>query len=141
MKKFIAVMILAAVIMPSAALAQTTNACKPVAGAVTAPQDRIGECVNQVYKWSLGAAGILALLMIVFGGYQVMTAGGNAQRATSGRSFIYSSLIGLAILLGAFLLINTINPDLTQLKIETPCPGTGGFINTGSGCPPPTTTP
>jgi len=79
---------------------------------------KIGECVSQVYIWSLGAAGILALLMIVIGGYVTMTAAGNAERATRGKSYITSSLIGLALLIGAYLLLNTINPDLTNFNLD-----------------------
>jgi hypothetical protein len=52
--------------------------------------------------------------MIVFGGYKVMSAGGNASRARDGKSYIYSSLVGLVLLLASYLILNTINTDLTD---------------------------
>ncbi|MGE5392144.1 MAG: pilin [Candidatus Saccharibacteria bacterium] len=78
----------------------------------------IGNCVSKIYIWAIGAAGILALLMLIFGGYMVMTAGGNAQRAATGKSFLVSSITGLVLLLGAYFLLNTINPDLTNFHID-----------------------
>src|ERR1051326_988493 len=100
-------------LIPSLVLAQTapasTNAC-------TSATASIGRCVSQVYIWAMGAAGVLALIMIVFGGYITMTSAGNAQRASRGKEYIGSSLIGLALLFGAYILLNTINPDLTDFS-------------------------
>jgi hypothetical protein len=62
----------------------------------------------------LGLAAILALLMIVVGGYITMTSAGNAARASMGKGYITSSIIGLVLLFGAYLLLNTINPDLVN---------------------------
>lgn len=74
------------------------------------------KCVNQIYVWSLGVASLLALLMIVIGGYQYMTAAGNAEHTKEGLEKIWGSIIGLALLFGAYLLLSTINPDLVDFK-------------------------
>ena len=110
--------------MPVAVMAQQTTktpcSVRTADGSYTkAPE--LGACVSQIYVWALGAAGILALLMMVFGGYKVMTAAGNAKASTDGKSYIWSSIIGLVILLGAYVLLNTINPDLVNFKINTVC--------------------
>jgi hypothetical protein len=76
----------------------------------------LGIYVNQIYIWSLAAAAILALLMIVVGGYITLTAAGNAERATRGKSYIFSSLIGLILLFGSYILLRTINPDLVDFS-------------------------
>lgn len=78
----------------------------------------IGNCVSRVYIWSIGAAGLLALVMLIVGGYLVMTSGGNAQQASNGKSYITSSIVGLGLLLGAYFLLNTINPDLTNFNVN-----------------------
>ena len=126
MKKFLAAIALVAVIMPVVAFAQTTNGCS---GSVSADPTNLPKCVNQIYIWSIGVAALLAVVMIVFGGYLTISSAGNAQRAAKGREFIWSSLIGLALLFGAYVLLNTINPDLVNLKAPTLTP-----------TPPPTTT-
>lgn len=78
----------------------------------------IGSCISKFYVWAIAGAALLALIMLIFGGYRVMTAGGNAQQAGDGKSYITSSLIGLALLLGAYLLLNTINPDLVNFHLD-----------------------
>lgn len=82
----------------------------------------IGECVSKIYIWSIGISGLLAVVMSVFGGYLVMSARGNGQQAARGKSYIYSSLMGMVLLLGAYLLLNTINPDLTNFSVELNVP-------------------
>jgi hypothetical protein len=110
MKKLFVILFL--IIIPVVSFAQTAtpaaNGCSQDAG--------LGKCVNQIYIWSMSAAAILALLMIVVGGYITLTAAGNAERATRGKSFITSSLIGLVLLFGAYLLLRTINPDLVDFS-------------------------
>jgi hypothetical protein len=91
---------------------------EPPAVDVTDPQ-AIGKLVSQIYLWSLGVGGVLALLMIVLGGYRVLTAAGNAAQATSGKEYIYSSLIGLGILFASYLILSTINPDLTRFDLSS----------------------
>jgi hypothetical protein len=119
MKKILAVFLCLAILTPAVALAQT-SACVSN-GSTTAAPNQLGTCVSQIYLWALGAAAMLAVGMMIFGGYQVMTASGNAQRASTGKSYLVSSLVGIALLLGAYLLLQTINPDLTDLKLDTSC--------------------
>ena len=94
-----------------AAQATNTNPCTGATG-------NIGKCVSQIYLWSLGLSGLLAVAMSVFGGYLVMTARGNGEQASRGKSFIYSSLVGLFLLMGAYLLLNTINTDLVDFNVD-----------------------
>jgi hypothetical protein len=127
MKKFLGALALALVMVPALASAQTdgSNPCTSSSTTTSsgnsyasATSQQLGKCVNQVYLWSLGIAGVLALLMIVLGGYYVLTAAGNAAQASKGKSYIWSSLIGIVILLGAYLILTTINPDLTRFNIN-----------------------
>ena len=110
MRKFFVLSLILLLVLPQLVLAQ--NPCG--GGGVTT--GGLGKCITQIYKWSLGAAAILALLMVVLGGYKVMTAGGNAEQATSGKDYVLSALVGLALLFGAYLILNTINPDLVNFR-------------------------
>ncbi len=76
----------------------------------------IGLAVSRLYIWSLGAAAILALLMVIIGGYYWMTAAGNASRVTKGKEIIFAALLGLALLFAAYIILNTINPDLVDFS-------------------------
>ncbi|HEX5430229.1 MAG TPA: pilin [Patescibacteria group bacterium] len=70
--------------------------------------------VSKVYTWSLSVAAILAVLMIIVGGYITMTSAGNADRASRGKKYITSAVVGLILLFGAYILLRTINPDLVN---------------------------
>jgi hypothetical protein len=77
------------------------------------------KALSKIYVWSLGIAALLAMLMVVVGGYLVMTARGNAQQAAKGKEYITSALIGMVILLAAYLILNTINNDLVDFEVPS----------------------
>lgn len=117
MKKFLvlsALIIIFPLIASAASPSLTTNACSGVGDASSIPK-----CVNQVYIWSMAVGALLALLMIVVGGIMTLTSAGNAARASRGREYITSSVVGLALLFGAYLLLRTINPDLVNFNINS----------------------
>ena len=79
--------------------------------------------IRTLYNFGLGFGALLAILMIVIGGvqYTVSEAVGNKQDALDR---IKSAIWGLALLLAAFIILNTINPQLQELKepVLTPLP-------------------
>ncbi len=75
--------------------------------------------INQIYVWGLGISVLLALLMMVLGGYYIMTAAGNAEQSSKGKEYITASLIGVVIIFSAYLLLNEINPDLVNLNLDS----------------------
>jgi hypothetical protein len=108
MKKFLLFAVSATLLMPLVVAAQAGNPCTDPSGG------NLGECVSQIYLWSLGISGLLAVAVAVWGGYLVMTARGNAAASTKGKNYIYSALAGMILLAGAYILLNTINTDLTD---------------------------
>jgi len=116
MKKIIALSLLFLLIAPSVAFAQ--NPCMNTQTGQEAAT-ALPRCINQIYVWSMGVAALLAFLMIVLGGYFIMTAGGNAEQSTKGKGFITSSLMGMVILFAAYLLLNQINPDLVNFNLNS----------------------
>ena len=69
-----------------------------------------------IYKWSVGAIAIIAVIMIMVAGFQWMTAAGNASTIGQAKSRISSSLIGLLLVIGAYSILNFINPSLVHLR-------------------------
>ena len=81
----------------------------------------IGQYIAAIYKYAIGIVGILAGIMIVVGGLLWLTAGGAADRVSTAKSFIESSLVGLVIALTSYLLLYAINPNLVgfeSLKVK-----------------------
>ena len=111
---------LACVLLTPLALAQAANPCtiEGLKANQNSPST-LPQCINQIYVWSLGIGALLALLMTILGGYTYMTAAGNAEQASTGISYIWGAAIGLALLFTAYLLLNTINPDLVNFSFES----------------------
>jgi len=90
---------------------------------VTGPQGQrqlsiswIAQYVSAIYRFGVGIAGILAVVMIMIGGAQYITAGGDAARVTAAKQRINDAIIGLLLSLGVYLILNIINPDILSLK-------------------------
>ncbi len=62
---------------------------------------------------------LVAIFMITLGGYNYLTAFGNAERAKGGKSMILAAIGGLVVGLLSYVLLNFINPDLTSFDWST----------------------
>jgi len=58
--------------------------------------------VASVIRIILGFLGIVAVIIILLGGFKWMTAGGNEEKVAEARKLIVSGIIGLVIILAAF---------------------------------------
>lgn len=68
------------------------------------------------YKYFVGVAVILAIVLMMIGGFQWMTSGGNAEGVSAGKKRITHAVTGLGLALGSYVILFTINPDLIELK-------------------------
>lgn len=92
--------------------------------------------VNQLYNWSLGIAGTLAVVMIVYGGIKYAVSAGNVAQQRDAKSIITSAIWGMVLLAGAYLILYTINPGLVSLKSPSLAP-----IPAATSTPPTTANP
>jgi len=117
-----------------------------IPGTVDVAQNGPAGFVSNFYEFALLIAGVLAFGAIVFGGFLYATSAGNPSRQSDGRSWITSALIGLLLLAGAWIILNTVNPNLTaltlpalsQVDVRTTVYGNGDSQGACSGvtCPP-----
>lgn len=84
---------------------------------------------KNVYLLALWIVGISALFMLVVGGFLYLSSAGNTSTLGYAKKTIYGALIGLVIALISWLLLNTINADLTNLKLS----GLSGAVGSGAG--------
>ena len=73
--------------------------------------------VNTVINVLLGVIGILAVVMVIYGGFKIVTSAGAADKVKSGRETILYGVVGLVIALLAFAIVNFV---------------IGAFFNNGS---------
>lgn len=76
-----------------------------------------GNYLNIIIKLVLGIAGVLAMVMIVMGGIQYMTSDLISSKE-AGKETIQHAILGLLLALGAFLILNTINPKLLSACLD-----------------------
>ena len=72
--------------------------------------------VKYVFNFGIGIAGLIAFLMLVYGGFRYLTSAGNPSAMSDANSQIFAGLIGLIVILGSWLLLTTINPQLININ-------------------------
>lgn len=78
-----------------------------------------GELLKNLYNFSLIISGLLAFGAIVYGGVLRASAGDNSKKIEESKEWIKSAIIGLILLFGAYILLNTINPALLRLDLPS----------------------
>ncbi len=102
-------------------LMQLTNATSEKVGDITNIDiPWLAQYMAGIFRYSVGIAGMLAAVMMMIGGVQYLTAGGDASKVAKGKQRITDALLGLVIVVGSYLLMYSVNPDLvtfSSLKI------------------------
>ncbi|MEK7131693.1 MAG: pilin [Patescibacteria group bacterium] len=110
LKQIFAVLATMSMLAPSLVMAQVTPQVTPndlgiQYGAATGlGQKDIRVTVASIIKTAMGLLGIVAVVIILIGGFKWMTAGGNEEGITEAKGWIFSGIIGLAIILSAYAL-------------------------------------
>ncbi len=100
--------VFAADYIPLASIPGTTEVGKTTAS--------LSSYLTGMYRVGIGAAGILAVLMLVWGGFQYATTEAVMGKSES-RGIIMNVVWGLAVILGSYLLLVTINPRLVDIGL------------------------
>lgn len=77
------------------------------------------EMIKGFYQFSLAISGALAVAVIVYGAVKYMASPGSPSGQGEAREWITSALLGILLLAGAYIILNTINPELTILRLPT----------------------
>lgn len=64
------------------------------------------QTVVNIISWFLGLLGLIAVVMILYGGFVWMTAGGNEDKVDTAKQIISAAAIGLVIVLIAWAIVN-----------------------------------
>ncbi|HUD09056.1 MAG TPA: pilin, partial [Candidatus Saccharimonadales bacterium] len=79
--------------------------------------------LQSIINFGFAVIGILALFMLIIGAYQYLMAAGSGN-ASDAKDTITSALLGLILGLCAWIILNTINPDLVKMNPITQIQGT-----------------
>ena len=81
------------------------------------PSTDIPSYLNNLYKFAVGIAGALAVAMIVAGGVYYTVSAGSSDKQREAKSMITSAIWGLILLFGSYLILRTVNPQITNLGL------------------------
>ncbi len=109
MKKFtniaVAIGLVAVLAVPAIAAAQTSFSIENIGGSVGLGTSDLKQTVVNIIQWVLGILALVAVLMIIVGGFQWMTAAGNDERIDKAKKIISAAVIGLIIVLLAWAIV------------------------------------
>ena len=70
--------------------------------------DKIRDIIASIVGYILAMVGVVLLVNVVFAGYSWMLSGGNDEKIKKSKDKIVNSIIGLAIIMVAYVLVNAI---------------------------------
>ena len=76
----------------------------------------IAEYIKAIYTYAVGAVGILATVMLMIGGLRWILAAGNPSSISEAKDIIMASISGMVLVLTSYLVLNQVNPALTDLS-------------------------
>jgi hypothetical protein len=82
----------------------------------TNPTDLLGKIVGL----AMGIAGGIAFLLMLFGGFQIMTSAGNPEQLNAGRELIVSAITGLLLIIFSIFLLQFIGVNIIGIPGFTP---------------------
>jgi hypothetical protein len=69
------------------------------------PVNNTAEFVGYLLRWSMGIAGGIAFILIVYAGFMIVTSAGSPQKIQAGKELLTAAVTGLMVLIfGAFIL-------------------------------------
>ena len=76
--------------------------------------------IGRLIKVALGFLGVVAIIIVLIGGFKYMTAGGSDEKVADAKKWIISGIIGLAIILSAYTLTSFVIGELLKASAGDP---------------------
>ena len=76
--------------------------------------------IANIIRIALGLLGIVAVVIILIGGFTWMTAGGNEEKVDKAKAWIGYGIIGLAVILSAYAIATFVISSLLSAVGATP---------------------
>jgi hypothetical protein len=108
--------------LPSAALAQPDSlnvndlGVGAIEGSIKLGSGDVRQTAARIINVALGFLGIIAVVIVLLGGFKYMVAGGNEEKTSEAKKLIVSGIIGLAIILSAWAITSFV---ITRLVTAT----------------------
>jgi hypothetical protein len=120
MSLFVAVLAFSFVISP--VLADTTTPSDPFGVNAVGNNLNLGSkdlkaTAGSIINVALGFLGLVAVVVVLIGGFKYMTAGGAQDKIDNARKYIISGIIGLAIILSAYAITSFVVSNILNASL------------------------
>ncbi len=78
--------------------------------------DWIAKYISVIYQYGVGITAILAVVMVMAGGFLWLISGGSPDKVGKAKEFIFSAITGLTLALFSFIILSAINPSLVAFQ-------------------------
>jgi len=109
-----------------------------IAGITISNSTSAAEYIVYIFNLAIAVGGFISGAVLFFAGVEYISAGGDPKKLSSAKEKIKNAFFGLTVLLASFMILNTINSQLTtvtindlekQTEVETPIPeGAGVYL-------------
>ncbi len=118
MKKYLIIFLL--ILIPLQVFGQfgVNYPVSPVTQETINQSSTLGETIKYIVSWVILIGAIVVFGSLVAAGIQYLTSMGEPRKTSDAKSRIVNSFIGFIILLGSYIILVTINPQLTVMEIK-----------------------
>jgi len=74
----------------------------------------LGQLISAIFIWSLSIIGMVIFVRFFYAGFLWFTAAGNPENISKAKKIMQNAVYGALVLFSAYLILNTINPDLVR---------------------------
>ncbi len=93
---------LPAIVSAAPALTENDLGVGAISNSISLGQGDVRQTAAKIINVALGFLGIIAVVIVLLGGFKYMISGGNEEKTTEAKNLIVSGIIGLAIILSAW---------------------------------------
>lgn len=83
------------------------------AGAAGLSSGNLIDTISSIIRVALGFLGIIAVVIILLGGFKWMTSGGNDEKVKKAKQLIFQGIIGLVIVLSSYAIASFVITSIT----------------------------
>ncbi len=77
---------------------------------------QIHELIAYIYEWGISLGGVAVFAILIIAGIEYMGSAGDPAKMSAALTRIKNGVLGLILLLTSWLVLNTINPQLTTIR-------------------------
>ncbi len=126
-------------LLPLIPAAHAVTISMNIPGTSTNSTSTPGAYIANFYQFALMIGGVLAFGVIVYGGVKYMASAGNPSGQGDAKEWVEAALLGLLLLVGAYFILDVINPQLLNLNLPSSLPAVN--IQTTNPAPSPSPSP